>query len=586
MSDLNISLILRFVDRATAPARRALGGLDGLSGRVRAGTAAMAGEFARWNGLLKGGAVLAGAYGLSMTALAASFVRPAAQFERFEVQLTTLEGSAEGAKRAMAWIEDFATRTPIELDKTVAAYAKLKAFGIDPTNGSMQALVDTMAATGGTAEQLDGLVLALGQAWSKGKLQGEEALQMLERGVPVWDLLAKKLGKTTGEVQEMASAGKLGRDEISLLVEALGEANKGASENMSRTWDGIISNLMDYWTKFQRMVMASGVFAYLKVRLRSFLDLLDRMSKDGRLQMWADRVAAAIMRGLEGIASLAASAVEVWRAVEPWIRRAVDALGGWENTIKAIIALAATRSILVIAAAFLPLAGAVRLVAAAVWTLLSRIGGIGTAMATAAAATETAAARMNRAIATINLKGLSAALLSVSAMMKVPTDPEALAAWQQGNRDRMEGAFRSTPGLGALMSSYEGARDWLWAPSTEPYTYDPARAASLAYGQPVDPVSGARALGGPVRAGQIYRWMEEGQEFFSPRTDGSVISTRDLKALRLGGGGSRSFRIGDINIHAVAGQSAEDIARAVRRELERLARLAGSPLHDGGAYAD
>lgn len=31
---------------------------------------------------------------------------------------------------------------------------------------------------------------------------------------------------------------------------------------------------------------------------------------------------------------------------------------------------------------------------------------------------------------------------------------------------------------------------------------------------------GDRALGGPVRAGQIYRWMEEGEEYFSPRVDG------------------------------------------------------------------
>lgn len=38
------------------------------------------------------------------------------------------------------------------------------------------AMVDTMAASGGGVEQLDGLVLALGQAWTKGKLQGEEAL--------------------------------------------------------------------------------------------------------------------------------------------------------------------------------------------------------------------------------------------------------------------------------------------------------------------------------------------------------------------------------------------------------------------------
>lgn len=98
--------------------------------------------------------------------------------------------------------------------------------------------------------------------------------------------------------------------------------------------------------------------------------------------------------------------------------------------------------------------------------------------------------------------------------------------------------------------------------------------------------AGARALGGPVRAGGIYRWMEEGQEMFSPTVDGSVISARQLGALKAGGAGrSSSIRIGDIVINAAPGQSAAEVAQAVRREIERLLKPSGA-LHDGGAYAD
>jgi hypothetical protein len=63
-----------------------------------------------------------------------------------------------------------------------------------------------------------------------------------------------------------------------------------------------------------------------------------------------------------------------------------------------------------------------------------------------------------------------------------------------------------------------------------------------------------------------------------------VISTRDLRALRAGGG-DRSIRIGDIVINAAPSQSAAEIARAVRREIDRLVRDEGPDLHDGGAYA-
>lgn len=95
---------------------------------------------------------------------------------------------------------------------------------------------------------------------------------------------------------------------------------------------------------------------------------------------------------------------------------------------------------------------------------------------------------------------------------------------------------------------------------------------------------GARAFGGSARAGFLYEINERGQEFFSPDRDGHVIPAGKVKAGLARAG--NSLRIGDINITAAPGMSPMDIARAVRREIERLADNAGSALHDGGAYAD
>lgn len=99
------------------------------------------------------------------------------------------------------------------------------------------------------------------------------------------------------------------------------------------------------------------------------------------------------------------------------------------------------------------------------------------------------------------------------------------------------------------------------------------------------PDAPGRALGGAVRAGQIYRWMEEGEEMFSPAVDGTVINARDVRAMRAPGRVAQNVTIGDIVIHAAAGMSAQDVARAVRDELLRLTRAQGGELHDGGAYA-
>lgn len=361
--DMTVSVFVRLADKITGPLKQVEGAVARAvsrigakldvsgGGKVTAGMRRVSTGLSDINSRARGAAIGVAAAAGTVAGLAVSFVGPAAQMERFKVQLTNLEGSSAGAEKAMAWISDFATKTPLEMNDTVAAYARLKAFGLDPTNGSLQALVDTMAATGGGAEQLDGLVMALGQSWTKGKLQSEEALQMLERGVPVWDLLAEKLGKTSAEVQEMATKGKLGRQEIMLLVEALGDKNKGASDGMSKTWDGIISNLMDHWSRFQMMVMDSGVFDYLKSRMQIFLDLLNRMADDGTLQAWADRVAKTMLTVLQGLWDFGAMVVDTWQAIAPAINYAVEMMGGWQDAITTIAALAFGKTLLGITAA-------------------------------------------------------------------------------------------------------------------------------------------------------------------------------------------------------------------------------------------
>ena len=111
------------------------------------------------------------------------------QAERLSVQLKAVMGSIAGGAEASAWIQDFAKNTPLQLDEVTQVFVRLKAFGIDPMNGAMQGIVDQAYKLGGGFEEVQGISLALGQAWAKQKLQGEEILQLIERGVPVLSLI-------------------------------------------------------------------------------------------------------------------------------------------------------------------------------------------------------------------------------------------------------------------------------------------------------------------------------------------------------------------------------------------------------------
>ncbi len=233
-----------------------------------------------------------------------------AAFEEMGVRLKALEGSSEGAEKALAWITDFATRTPLELAEVVDSYALMRTYGLDPTSGALQAVTDSMAATGGGAAKLNGVITGLGQAWTKQKLQGEEIMQLLERGIPVWDMLAKATGKSVPELQKLSSAGKLGRKEIALLIDQIGAKYQGASEEYAKTFAGITSNLRDNWTKFLKGIADAGYFDAVKSRLQGLLDWVNSRWGDGTFDRWATNISDGLIGAMNTVSHIA---TQVWR---------------------------------------------------------------------------------------------------------------------------------------------------------------------------------------------------------------------------------------------------------------------------------
>lgn len=245
------------------------------------------------------------AYGFNRT-----FVRTAADFERYQIMLNKLQGSSEGGKAAMDWIQKFTEETPYNVEGVTQSFLKLKAFGLDPMNGTLEAIADQTALMGGGQVEMDGIALALGQAWTKGKLQGEEALQLLERGVPVWDYLVsaskelgqnKGLGYTAQQLQEMASKGQLTRKAIQALIDQMGRASKGAAQDQMNSWNGMLSNMGDHWTFFQKDVMDSGAFSVLKEQLGGLLSQLDQMKETGEYDALVQTVGTNLVDAFKGV---------------------------------------------------------------------------------------------------------------------------------------------------------------------------------------------------------------------------------------------------------------------------------------------
>ena len=217
------------------------------------------------------------------------------QFERLGVQMNAVMGSLASGREATAWVKQFAIDVPLQLNEVNQAFVKAKAFGLDPMNGTMKAIVDQAFKLGGGFQEVEGITLALGQAWAKQKLQGEEILQLIERGVPVWDMLAKVTGKNSIELQKLSEQGKLGRDVIQGLIDEMGRASNGSAAAQMALLSGQVSNLKDNLSSFYDLVAQSGALDWLKGQISELNLEFAAMAADGRLREWAQQISDTIV---------------------------------------------------------------------------------------------------------------------------------------------------------------------------------------------------------------------------------------------------------------------------------------------------
>ncbi len=271
--------------------------IKALKAEMRGATGVIGSHRAAIGSLIARVGALAGAYLSVQTAInqIGGIISTGAQFEKMGKQLEALTGSSENAERAMQWIEDFVQTTPFQLDGVTKGFTRLKAFGLDPMDGTYQAIADQTAALGGSQEEMEGIVLALGQAFAKQKLQGEEILQLIERGVPVWELLAESTGKTNAELQDMSSNGELGREAIRGLIAEMGRVNSGAAAAQMDTFNGQLSNLQDQWMQVQRTIAEAGFLDYLTDEIGDLNETLSEMAESGELAERAEAISDALI---------------------------------------------------------------------------------------------------------------------------------------------------------------------------------------------------------------------------------------------------------------------------------------------------
>lgn len=206
-----------------------------------------------------------------------SVVETASTFEQLEIRLNAVMGSAKDGEEAFNWIKQFAVNTPHSVQQTTDAFMQLKNFGLDPMDGTLQKVADASAKYGKSADTAQRVTLALGQAWARGKLQGQDTLQMIDAGIPVYDLLSKTLGKTAAEIQIMSEKGEMGRDIMRKLIDQMGVEGAGASAAKMHSFAGAVSNMGDAFENSIDKLRKQGGFGFITEGVLKFTDVIPPM---------------------------------------------------------------------------------------------------------------------------------------------------------------------------------------------------------------------------------------------------------------------------------------------------------------------
>jgi hypothetical protein len=107
---------------------------------------------------------------------------------------------------------------------------------------------------------------------AKGKIASQEMLQLTELGIPAWEILAKKMNKSTDVVMEMVQKRQISAAKgIEMLVEGMGERFPDMMKKQSKTLIGVWSTFKDEMS-FILMDIGTAIVKHLNLK-KSILNM-------------------------------------------------------------------------------------------------------------------------------------------------------------------------------------------------------------------------------------------------------------------------------------------------------------------------
>lgn len=279
-------------------AKRANSELNGLSAGIR-----------RVHSLL-----MTGIAGYGLTSASRAIVNTNIEWQQAVHTMEAATGSAAAARQELEFVREVSERLGLELLTSSQAYARLVAAAKEsPELGKqIQGVFEGVSAAATTLhlsrEQVNGLLLALEQMVSKGKVQTQELVLQLGQRVPgAFALAAKALGTNTAQLSQWLEKGMIPATEfLPRFGEALQEAYGDQATKAANGLQGELNRLTNAFTDLKIQAGESGFIDSYTTAVRDLQEVLKDPAVIEGLNTLITALGKLIEYGAKGIGSAAA----------------------------------------------------------------------------------------------------------------------------------------------------------------------------------------------------------------------------------------------------------------------------------------
>lgn len=224
----------------------------------------------------------------------------------------------------------------------------------DSATQKMKTIVDVGSAYGLTREQIEGANLALTQMQMSGKIGQQDMMQLINAGIPAWQLLSESMRLPVAQLKEISSKGELTQQAIDTLFQSMQTKCQGATANMNGTLSAAFSNLDevvhntmasvgDIISKAFNVQGVSSALSEFVGKFRQDLEYIKALMQNMSFREAFEKEYGAIANVIELIGNLAAAYMIV-RAAQLAVAAAqaiINALtGNWGNLVLTVIVAA------------------------------------------------------------------------------------------------------------------------------------------------------------------------------------------------------------------------------------------------------